>query len=687
MELLNLLNNPDREFSMIPFWFLNGDLDDDEIKRQLNDFCKHGVYGVVLHPRIGLPDRIGYLSETFFHYIRTAVEEAARLDMKIVLYDEGMYPSGSACGQVVCGHPELASRGIALVDSPNAQDIVLAKTDGKYLVERASNGTIRGIHFGEDDGEPNAPKSADILNPVAVDRFLELTHEAYYREFSDYFGNTIIGFFTDEPSILGRNAEYMFPWTRGFADEFVQNGGSLEKLAGLFKNEENPSTKLYHEMILEKESNIYYKKLSNWCENHGISLMGHPHQSDDIEVEKWFHVPGQDLVLRWVAPEKGALYGIDSTMGHCSADAALLAGRRRNSNECFGACNKDNNPWQLSGGDIKWYIDWLAVRGVNMFIPHAFYYSIEGERKGERPPDVGSNNIWWSHYELFSGYMQRLSALMCDTKTKNHVAVLCSNRNLVPNKAAELMTNQVGFHYIPESFWKDCRVENGKLVYKNLCFDSVVGDENLFPEVPHGFSDKDRDVVISPSNSNLRVAHFERFDTECWLLVNEGDSPICGKIKFPTARKLGCYDLWKRQCFKADFDFELSLSARESLLVFACTDSEYAKLGEKKELEILRVNNWTLESEDTNRVQKKYKATIDVKNADEICIEVDAIEMAELYINGEFADVSFFAPYRFATKNLLKSGVNNLELIVTGSLANIYGRKPVWYGVDGKEAH
>jgi hypothetical protein len=101
----------------------------------------------------------------------------------------------------------------------------------------------------------------------------------------------------------------------------------------------------------------------------------------------------------------------------------------------------------------------------------------------------------------------------------------------------------------------------------------------------------------------------------------------------------------------------------------------------------LRVNNWTLESEDTNRVQKKYKATIDVKNADEICIEVDAIEMAELYINGEFASVSFFAPYRFATKNLLKSGVNNLELIVTGSLANIYGRKPVWYGVDGKEAH
>ena len=111
--------------------------------------------------------------------------------------------------------------------------------------------------------------------------------------------------------------------------------------------------------------------------------MGHPHQSDDIEVEKYFAVPGQDLVLRWLAPEKDGLAGIDSTMAKCSADAARLMHRRRNANECFGACNKDDNPWQLSGGDIKWYTDWLAVRGVNLFIPHAFYYSICGKRKDE----------------------------------------------------------------------------------------------------------------------------------------------------------------------------------------------------------------------------------------------------------------------------------------------------------------
>ena len=82
--------------------------------------------------------------------------------------------------------------------------------------------------------------------------------------------------------------------------------------------------------------------------------MGHPHQSDDIEVEKYFHVPGQDLVYRWVSPEGGGTSGMDSVMAKCSADAARLMGRRRNSNECFGACTRGDNPWDLTGEDMKW---------------------------------------------------------------------------------------------------------------------------------------------------------------------------------------------------------------------------------------------------------------------------------------------------------------------------------------------
>ena len=360
MKFLAQLQNPPREFTAIPFWFLNGDLTAEELRRQLADFAAHGIYGVVLHPRMGLSPEITYLGERYFAHIRTAVEAAATLDMKIVLYDEGMYPSGSACGLVVKDHPELASEGITLTQTVLPGDELLARAESGTLVVRKSGGTMRGLHWGEDDGEKNAPKTADILNPAAVSRFIELTHEAYYRELKEYFGAAIIGFFTDEPSILGRNVSGMFPWTHGFAEIFRRAGGNAANLAALFDGKENDDTRLYHKLLLQREGEVYYGTLSRWCKAHGIGLMGHPHQSDDIEVEKYFAVPGQDLVLRWLAPEKDGLAGIDSTMAKCSADAARLMHRRRNANECFGACNKDDNPWQLSGGDIKW-TGWQCV--------------------------------------------------------------------------------------------------------------------------------------------------------------------------------------------------------------------------------------------------------------------------------------------------------------------------------------
>ena len=477
MKFLAQLQNPPREFTAIPFWFLNGELTAEELRRQLADFAAHGIYGVVLHPRMGLSPDITYLGERYFAHIRTAVEAAAALDMKIVLYDEGMYPSGSASGLVVKDHPELASEGITLTQTVLPGDELLAQAESGTLVVRKSGGTMRGLHWGEDDGEKNAPKTADILNPAAVSRFIELTHEAYYRELKEYFGAAIIGFFTDEPSILGRNVSGMFPWTHGFAEIFRHAGGNAANLTALFDGRENDDTRLYHKLLLQREGEVYYGTLSRWCEAHGIGLMGHPHQSDDIEVEKYFAVPGQDLVLRWLAPEKDGLAGIDSTMAKCSADAARLMHRRRNANECFGACNKDDNPWQLSGGDIKWYTDWLAVRGVNLFIPHAFYYSIRGKRKDERPPDVGPHSIWWAHYEAWSTYWRRLSWLMTDIDLHAEVAVLCRNRDLCPDTVRPLFERQIGFQYIPESYFPACTVEDGALWLHGHRYTAVLGDK------------------------------------------------------------------------------------------------------------------------------------------------------------------------------------------------------------------
>lgn len=693
MQLLNLLDNPPREFTSIPFWFLNGNLTHQEIVRQLRDFCSHGVYGVVLHPRMGLPEGLGYLSSEYFQYIRTAVETAAELDMKVVLYDEGMYPSGSANGQVVGGNPKLASQGISLVDMIQPGDQVLAETERGVLVVRKSGGTIRGVHYGEDDGEPYAPPSADILNPAAVRRFIQLTHEAYYRELNEFFGSTIIGFFTDEPSILGRNVKNMFPWTEGFSQLFTEAGGKLSNLVALFLGAENGDTRLYRKMLLEREGEVYYGALSRWCSSHGIALMGHPERSDDIEVERYFHIPGQDMVLRWVAPEKGGVEGPDSTMGKCSADSARLMGRRRNSNECFGACNRDGNPWQLSGGDIKWYLDWLAVRGVNLFIPHAFYYSIEGKRRDERPPDVGPNSIWWPHYQQWALYMRRLSCLMTDARLCAHTAVLCKNRDLRPEAVKSLLERQVGFQYLPEGFWKDCKEENGALICGEYHYRSVLGETDVFPTVPHPPVEQlVPDCRCDPAQAELRVCRFIRAGCECWFLVNEGANAIRTRMELPTELPIGQYDLWSGVACRLDTartpkgrSLWLELPCRGSLLLFACSGQEWNGLPEPTNAYRIPCPDFLPVSHDPQKVQWEYEGAVDITpdeiSRPSIVLELNAEEMAELYVNGVLAGVGFWNPQRFELKQFLHSGKNSLRLVVTGSLANLYGEHAVPYGL------
>lgn len=689
MEGLDFLHHPPREYTPIPFWFLNGDLKHREIRRQLRDFRDHGVYGVVLHPRIGLSRRIGYLSPLFFRYLRTAVEEAAASGMRIVLYDEGMYPSGSAGGQVVAGRPELASRGVALTARPLPTDRVLCETAVGALVERFSGGTIRGVHFGEDDGEPNAPLSADILNPEAVARFIALTHEAYFRELGEHFGRTIIGFFTDEPSVLGRNAGDLRPWTAGFAELFQARGGRLSGLTGLFTGEANADTALYHRLILQREGEVYYAALSRWCEAHGVALMGHPHQSDDIEVERFFHVPGQDLVFRWVSPEKGGTVGMDSTMAKCGADMARLMGRKRNANECFGACNRENNPWYFTGADMKWYIDWLAVRGVNLFIPHAFYYSLKGKRSAERPPDVGPGNIWWPHYRLWADYMTRLSCLMAEAETQASVAVLCRNRELRAEEVAPLLRSQRGFQYLPESVWAECAEEQGQLLCRGRRYGAVIGPESMFPSVPHDPASVPPDCLCRPAQPELRAARLIWQGRELWLCVNEGPRPIETELTLFTRGQVGLCDLWAGEAWRIDSretsdgrTLPLRLRQNESALLFACSDEEWAALPRKRPpARVLTAADFTLEGEDRARHQKTYTAIAEASDGD-LLVSVEAQEMVELYANDRLCGVAFWPPQRIRVPaEALRQGPVALRLIVTGSKANQYGNRPVAYGL------
>lgn len=556
-KFLDELLHPGTEFSPMPFWFFNDDFDEERVRGQLEDYVEKGVNGFVLHPRIGIPRQMPYLSEEYFRAVRFIVRTAAELKMKVVLYDEGMYPSGSAHGMVVESNPEYASKGIILLEEKDAEarleaepgaQVIARLQDGRQIVYCFTGGTIRGIHFGEDDGEPGAPKAADILNPLAVEEFIRLTHDRYYEELKEYFGSTVIAFFTDEPSALGRNAGRYRPWVQGLERELEALGSKASELEGLFmktgktvagrediaETQDNRSVRLYHKLIKKKLREIFYARLSGWCESHGIGLIGHPAESDDIEEELYFHIPGQDLIMRRVSPETGGLREFDSVQAKLSADIARHLGRRRNANECFGVCYRDRIPWYMTAGDMKWYIDWLGLRGVNLYIPHAFYYSVAGERKGERPPDVGPNNIWWSHYKLFSDYMKRLSYLMTDSVNGAQVAVLCDNNQVPYEEIACLYENQIEFNYLPAALLEQAEVREGRVCIRDYAYKGVL---NLLGEAyEERFQGKLGDLLwTAPESGRQDAAGFLR---RCLEAVGSGQNPMAEG--FRTEPERGC---------------------------------------------------------------------------------------------------------------------------------------------------
>lgn len=443
---------PPPEFGLCPFWFWNDYLDESEIVRQMREFRSHGVNAFVLHPRVGLPQEIGWMSERMLHFVRHAVVQAEQLGMGVVLYDEGMYPSGSSSGQVVAQAPQFACRGLVRrpVDAPpeHTDEQVLEVADGWCVVDRPIRSTIRGLHYIGDGPEEESPAAADLLNPDAVRCFLSLVYGQYYETLGDHFGRTILGVFTDEPSMLGRPSEPdALPSTRDLLDHAERLTGSPIPRP-LYRLWEDGSTarRQYDRLARYRLEKTFYAQLSEWCHEHGLPLMGHPEPPDQISVLRWFDVPGQDLVWGWVRPGPSAIQGPQSTQAKCASSAARLYGKRRNSNEFAGAYGHD-----LTYQEFRWLAHWCLIRGANLLVPHAFYYSIRGPRRDERPPDVGPHSAWWDRFPDFAMECSRLCWLNTDSELICPVAILENDQGTPWRAAQACLRSQVDFEYVPRN--------------------------------------------------------------------------------------------------------------------------------------------------------------------------------------------------------------------------------------------
>ena len=127
-----------------------------------------------------------------------------------------------------------------------------------------------------------------------------------------------------------------------------------------------------------------------WCAEHGIALTGHPAESEELSPLRWFQLPGQDMVWRYVEPDQPtAIEGRHSVAAKVATSGARIQGARRILTEVCGAYG-----WRMTLEEMKWLFDWHLVRGNNLIDPHAVFYSIRGRRAWESEPDLCLHNTW-----------------------------------------------------------------------------------------------------------------------------------------------------------------------------------------------------------------------------------------------------------------------------------------------------
>ena len=225
-----LFKKPTKEYRGAPFWAWNGKLDKAVIKEQINTFKKMGFGGFHIHSRIGLATP--YMQEEFMDCVKYCNTYAKENDMLTYLYDEDKWPSGYGGGAVTKTH-EYRARYLLFTHTFYENGMLDRKRPPKGRLTENGDATLLAKYYINikngrlseykllNSNEPsdentwyayevvgdklpwfNNEAYVDVLNPDAIKRFTEVTHEKYKNCLGNEFGKTVPSIFTDEPQYI-----------------------------------------------------------------------------------------------------------------------------------------------------------------------------------------------------------------------------------------------------------------------------------------------------------------------------------------------------------------------------------------------------------------------------------------------------------------------------------------------------
>lgn len=452
--LMEAFRNPDNEWRGKPFWSWNGELDKDELIRQVGVLEDMGFGGYFMHSRVGLQTE--YLGEEWFSLVNAVADEGERRGMVNYLYDEDRWPSGTAGGYVTM-HPEYRLNYMTLRTFPKSKfqwaDSLAAVfccnldgtryTDLQRVHSREELASCKGkdvlAFFRQSSSLSNFYNGytyVDAMNREATDLYIQLTHEAYKKQGGGRIGTSITGIFTDEPnrghlfSTFGDehlDEPWMAPWTNQLAQEYQNRFGGdiLDKLPEIFLHKDgeiyNRAKWEYAELTQELFLENFVRPLYDWCDANGMALTGHFLHEDNLTSQvvnqgslmrayEYMHIPGIDILTQgnrnyWVAKQL-------SSVAHQTGKTRMLS-------ELYGATG-----WQMSFQDYKEVGDWQALFGINLRCPHLSWYTMEGEAKRDYPASINFQSGWYRDFKYVEDYYARLGMILAQGKPRCDLLVI-----------------------------------------------------------------------------------------------------------------------------------------------------------------------------------------------------------------------------------------------------------------------
>lgn len=527
---------------IFPFFWQHNE-DDATLIDEIHAIYNSGIKALCVESR----DYVGFGTDCWWHTLSVIFEECKKLGMKVWLLDDETFPSGKGAGCFI-DRPDLAACGI----TERHADIVGPVTNGSMMTEwetspddvlvaclacertgydESLTGKVIDLTSNIHDGMVyfDLPagcyrimflyktrtgmgqwgyKYADMFSDEATDLFIKSVYEEHYKHFSEYFGNTFVGFFSDEPLFanatnLGYIADFgikycHFPWR----DEFIGmldakfDGKFIQYLPALWFDMGDVTAKVrfeYMDMLSRRYSENFCWKVGNWCREHGVMYIGHVIEDLDQHAKT---SAGDGHYFR--ALDGQDMGGIDTVLGQtipgmtdhitavpCSYDISdpdffhftlpKLAPshshiqplkKGRSMCEIFGAYG-----WVEGLRMMKWMTDMMLVRGVNHFVPHAFSPKFPDQ---DCPPHFYCHGTHpeYKQFRILMEYMNRVCHVLnggihipC-AAVHYHAEAEWSSKSFTPcDKLARMLTeNHLDYDIVPTDYIEKCTVSHHKMV-------------------------------------------------------------------------------------------------------------------------------------------------------------------------------------------------------------------------------